>query len=146
MFLGQYSHSLDDKGRLTIPVVYRDGISEGAVISQGFDKNLMVMSNSYFEMVSKRLDAMNLIDPATRLLRRMIMSTAFQVEIDKNGRVLVPTHHRQFLGGANELVLVGQGPYFEIWTPEFWAEQSANINYVEANTQRFAALDLSAKE
>ena len=143
MFLGQYEHSLDDKGRLTIPAAFRDALGEGAFISQGFDRNLMVMSAAYFQMVYERLNSMNITDPATRLLRRLVLSSAYQVEIDKAGRIVLPPKSRQFLALTSETTLVGQGEYFEIWTPAEWALQVENLLDTEANAQRFAMLDLS---
>lgn len=143
MFLGQYQHSLDDKGRLTIPSAFRNALGEGAYISQGFDKNLMVMNAGYFKAVYDRLNAMNITDPSTRLLRRMFLSSAYQVEVDKAGRILMPQKSRQFLALGNEATLVGQGEYFEIWTPDEWALQAENLLDTEANAQRFAMLDLS---
>ena len=144
MFIGQYQHSLDDKGRLTIPSAFRYSLGEGAYISQGFDRNLMVMNTAYFMMVYERLNSMNITDPDARLLRRMMLSTAFQVEVDKAGRILVPPKSREFLSLSNEAMIVGQGEYFEIWTPADWTLQMDNIQNTAANTQRFAMLDLSA--
>ena len=143
MFLGQYQHSLDEKGRLTIPAAFRYGLGEGAFVSQGFDHNLMVMSASYFQMVYDRLNSMNIADPATRLLRRMLLSTAYQIEVDKAGRILLPLKSRQFLALSTDAMLVGQGEYFEIWTPADWDLQVVSIQDTEANSQRFAMLDLS---
>lgn len=146
MFLGQYQHSLDEKGRLTIPAAFRDTLGEGAFISQGFDRNLMVMSAAYFQLVYERLNSMNITDPATRLLRRLVLSSAYQVEVDKAGRILLPPKPRQFLALSNEATLVGQGEYFEIWTPAEWALQMENLQNTEANAQRFSMLDLSTSK
>jgi MraZ protein len=104
MFLGQYQHSLDDKGRLTIPSAFRNALGEGAYISQGFDKNLMIMKAGYFKAVYDRLNAMNITDPSTRLLRRMFLSSAYQVDVDKAGRILMPQKSRQFLALGNEAI------------------------------------------
>lgn len=145
MFLGQYSHSLDDKGRLTIPSAYRDPLADGAYISQGFDKNLMVMTSAYFQTIYDRLNAMNIVDPSARSLKRMFLSSSFKVDLDKAGRIVVPPNLREFIGTENELNLIGQGAYFEIWTPGEWAKQSESLEDVEQNATRFAALDLSAK-
>jgi MraZ protein len=143
MFLGQYQHTLDDKGRLTIPAVFRDSLREGAFISQGFDRNLMVMTSAYFHQVYERINAMSITDPSARLLRRLLLSTAYQAEVDKSGRVLLPPQLRQFLNLAGDAVVVGQGEYFEIWTPADWQEQTLALQDAEANAGRFQALDLS---
>jgi MraZ protein len=143
MFLGQFRHNLDDKGRLTIPAVFRDSVGQGAFISQGFDRNVMVMTAAYFQQVYERINAMSITDPAARLLRRLLLSNAYQVEVDKAGRILVPQNLRQFLGLDGEAIVVGQGEYFEIWSPTGWDEQMQAIEDTEANAGRFAALDLS---
>ena len=144
MFLGQFQHNLDEKGRLMIPARFRDLLEGGAFITQGFDKCLMVMTESYFKQVYERIEAMNLADPIARLLRRLILSNAYPVEADKVGRILVPQNLRTFLGIENgELIVAGQGEYFEVWTPALWSEQMAQLQDTEANTQRFSALDLS---
>lgn len=144
MFLGQYQHALDDKGRLTIPAAFRDALADGAFISQGFDRNLMVMTSTYFQQVYERINAMSITDPAARLLRRLILSSAYQVEVDKAGRILVPQNLRQFLGMNGEAMVIGQGEYFEIFTPAEWNQQMQALQDVEANAQRFQALDLGA--
>jgi MraZ protein len=144
MFLGQFQHNLDDKGRLMIPARFRELLEGGAFITQGFDKCLMVMTDVYFKQVYERIEAMNLADPTARLLRRLILSNAYPVEADKVGRILVPQNLRAFLGIENgELIVAGQGEYFEVWTPALWSEQMAQLQNTEANTHRFAALDLS---
>ena len=144
MFLGQYQHNLDDKGRLMVPARYRDLLAAGAFITQGFDKCLMVMTDAYFGQVYERINSMNLADPTARMLRRLILSNAYPVEVDKVGRILVPQNLRQFLGiTSGELTVAGQGDYFEVWTPAEWQAQMDNLQDVEANEQRFSTLDLS---
>jgi MraZ protein len=144
MFLGQFQHNLDDKGRLMIPARYRDLLAAGAFITQGFDKCLMVMTDAHFKEVYNIINSMNMADPAARMLRRLILSTAFSVDVDKVGRILIPQNLREFLGVANgELIVAGQGEYFEVWTPDEWKSQMDNLQDVEANAQRFATLNLS---
>lgn len=145
MFLGQYQHSIDDKGRLMIPARFRESLEGGAYITQGFEKCLMVMTGTYFKKVYDEITAMSLTNPTARLLRRLIFSTAYPVDVDKVGRVLVPGNLRQFAGLEGDAVIAGQGEYFEVWTPAEWDKQAALISDAEANNQRFEALDLSAK-
>ena len=146
MFLGQFQHNLDDKGRLMIPARFRELLEGGAFITQGFDKCLMVMTENYFKQVYERIEAMNLADPTARLLRRLILSNAYPIEVDKVGRILMPQNLRAFLGIENgELIVAGQGEYFEVWTPALWNEQMTQLQDIEANNQRFSTLDLSSK-
>jgi MraZ protein len=144
MFLGQYQHNLDDKGRLMIPARYRDLLAAGAFITQGFDRCLMVMTDAYFQDVYARISSMNMADSSARMLKRLILSNAYPIEVDKVGRILVPQNLREFLAiNSGELVVAGQGEYFEVWTPAEWNTQLEKLQDVEANEQRFATLDLS---
>ena len=145
MFLGQYQHNLDDKGRLMIPARFRELLVGGAFITQGFDRCLMVMTSSYFEEVYRRINSMNLADPTARMLRRLILSNAYPLEVDKVGRVLLPANLRQIISLDGEAIVAGSGDYFEIWTPAQWNEQLTQLQDTEANNQRFSALDLSSK-
>ena len=144
MFLGQFQHNLDDKGRLMIPARFRDLLAAGAFITQGFDRCLMVMTEAHFNEVYLLINGLNMADPSARQLRRMILSNAYQVEVDKVGRILIPQNLREFLGVANgELIVAGQGEYFEVWAPAGWRSQMDALQDVEANAQRFATLNLS---
>jgi MraZ protein len=144
MFLGQYQHNLDDKGRLMIPARYRDLLAAGAFITQGFDRCLMVMTDAYFQDVYARISSMNMADSSARMLKRLILSNAYPIEVDKVGRILVPQNLREFLAiNSGELIVAGQGEYFEVWTPAEWNTQLEKLQDVEANEQRFATLDLS---
>lgn len=144
MFLGQYQHNLDDKGRLMVPARYRDLLADGAFITQGFDKCLMVMTETHFNEVYALINSLNMADLSARQLRRLILSNAYQVEVDRVGRILVPQNLRDFLGVANgELIVAGQGEYFEVWTPAEWKSQMDILHDADANAQRFATLNLA---
>ena len=143
MFLGQFQHNLDEKGRLMIPARYRELLAAGAFITQGFDKCLMVMTDAYFAQVYDRINSMNLADPTARLLRRLILSNAYAVEADKVGRILVPGNLRQVIALDGEAIVAGQGDYFEVWNPADWNMQMDQLQDIETNNQRFATLDLS---
>ena len=145
MFLGRYNHSLDNKGRLTIPSRYREMIGDGAVVVQGFDRNLLVLSAASFERVTHEIKAESITNPQVRLLRRLVFSTAEPAEVDKAGRILIPAYLRQFAGLELEAVLVGVGDYFEIWSPVLWAEQNERLMDVEANEQRFSMFDITTQ-
>ncbi|TAK11982.1 MAG: division/cell wall cluster transcriptional repressor MraZ [Anaerolineae bacterium] len=146
MFLGQYQHNLDDKGRLTVPARFREGMEAGAYLLQGFDKNLMVLPAAAFEAMVRQVNQMNLVDPHARELKRLLFSTAEKVEPDKNGRILVPQFLRDLVALKADATLVGVGDYFEIWPPEDWKRQFARLQDAEANTERFIGLQLNAEQ
>jgi MraZ protein len=145
MFLNQYHHSFDDKGRLTIPAKFRELPAEGAYVVQGLDRNLMVLPPAVFQILFDRLMAMNLTDPSARLLRHIILGNALQVVPDGSGRILLSQNLRDYAGLRTEVVFVGQGDYIEIWATELWQEQQDQINDAATNAQRFAALDLKTR-
>ena len=143
MFVGQYAHAIDEKGRLTIPSRFRDLVGQGAFITRGYDRNLMVMTEEYFSKVYDLINSMNIADPLTRDLRRLIIGNAFGVEVDKAGRILLPQNQRQFLNFESEAVVVGQGEYFEIWHPTDWQAVNDRLNDTEAMSARIATLNLA---
>jgi MraZ protein len=144
MFLGQFYHNLDDKGRLTIPARFRESLSaDGAFVLQGFDKNLMVLTAPAFKILTGRINNMSITDPTARLLRRLLFSTANQIDIDKSGRILIPQFLRKAADIKNSVVLVGSGEYFEIWSPEVWESQEEQIQDVQSNAHRFSELNLT---
>lgn len=144
MFLNQYHHSFDDKGRLTIPAKFRI-LPDGAYVIQGLDRNLMVLPPDVFKVIYDRLMGMSLTDPSARLLRRVILGNALQINLDNAGRILLTQNLRESNRLENEVVFVGQGDYFEIWSPELWKEQEQQVNDTEMNAQRFATLDLRTR-
>ncbi len=145
MFVGQFEHNIDEKGRLTIPSRYRELLDEGAYITQGLDKNVMVLPESLFQRLSKSVNEKSMTDPTARLFRRLIFANAFQAEVDKAGRILLPQVLRQDNDLDGSVVISGAGDWFEIWSRPCWSEQQAKMRDVEANEQRFAALDLSVR-
>ena len=88
---------------------------------------------------------MNLADPTARLLRRIIMGNAQQVLPDGSSRILLSQNLRDYANLKNNVIFVGQGDYFEIWSPDLWKEQEVLVFDAETNAQRFAALDLKTR-
>lgn len=144
MFLGRYRHTLDSKGRLTIPSRYRYLLAEGAYVIQGLDRNLWVLTPAAFEALSRRVNEKSITDPSVRLLRRLIYANGEQLEVDKAGRILIPQFLREAVGLDGEAILVGAGDYFEIWSPENWEQQEKQLQDSEANAGRFIDFDISS--
>ena len=141
MFLGRYEHTIDEKGRLTIPARYRELLVDGAYVTQGFDHNLIVHPVASFEELSQRVNQLAFTDPIARQLKRFMFSTAERCEIDKMGRILIPQFLRNAANLDGTVMMVGAGNYFEIWSPQIWALQDEILQDNEA-AQRFAALSL----
>ena len=147
MFLGRYHHTIDGKGRLTVPARYRDLLAaEGAYLTQGFDNNINVYPPKVFERIFNRVNNLNMTDPSARLLRRLMFSNAELVALDKTGRILIPQFLREELKLDGEAVIIGMGDYFEIWSPEQWSGQTNKMEENESMAMRFMDLDLSTGE
>ena len=146
MFLGQFYHNLDAKGRLTVPARFRDDLAaEPCVLMQGFDQNLMLMTYSHFQQLSRRVKGTTITDPTSRLLRRLLYSTAHDVELDRSGRILVPPFLREAIGLDSEAVIIGTGDFIEIWTSDLWLDQAQELADAQVNAHRFSELDLSTE-
>jgi len=143
MFLGRYEHRLDSKGRLTIPARYRELLEDGAYITQGFDNNLIVMPPAYFDQMYQSVNQTSMTNPDARLIKRLIFSNADRVDVDKVGRILIQQFLRSAAGLVEDVILVGVGDYFEVWTPERWEKQSQILMDTDANNERFATLNIS---
>lgn len=145
MFLGQFYHNIDNKGRLMVPSRYRAQLEdEGAYVMRGFDENLMVMPASIFLSISQRINQLSLTDPEARRLRRYIFSTADRVQLDRVGRILIPAFLRELGGIDTQVVVVGNGSFFELWSPEKWDAQAEQLQDAESNASRFTAFVLTS--
>jgi MraZ protein len=143
MFLGQYEHNIDEKGRITIPAEFREELGDCVVITQGYDGNLQALPLALYELLAERIRGISILDPDSRRLRRIFFSYAKKIEFDKAGRVLLPAFLRDTANLKENAILVGNGEYFELWSPENWQVQQTSLNDVEANEQRFKPLDLT---
>ncbi len=146
MFLGRYDHAIDEKGRITIPVRYRELLENGAFVCQGFDRNLMVLTADTFNQISDRVNETSLTDPIARQLKRLIFSSADRCEFDRAGRLLLPQYLREMAQLGETAKVIGVGDYFEIWSPELWAQQNEILQNTETDPQRFAALNLPLRK
>jgi MraZ protein len=143
MFLGQYRHSIDEKGRLTIPARFRAELATGAYITQGFERNLLVYTTTSYEHLAAQTNMLSTTNAEARDVRRMIFGRASGVSLDSAGRILIPGFLREFAGLDSEAEVVGAGVYFEIWSPRDWAEVLTSLTDAERNSQRFSDFDLS---
>jgi MraZ protein len=146
MFLGEYKHTLDEKGRITVPARYRQLLAEGGYITQGFDSNLMVLTIPVFENLSRRVNEMSLTNPHVRELRRVLFSKAQKIEPDKSGRILIPPFLREEFALNGEVMVIGGGAYFELWSLANWDQQMGHLRDVQGNAQYFSELDLFAQD
>ena len=143
MFFGKHVSRLDVKNRFSVPPRLREQVSTSIYIIQGFDQNLLVLTMSAFQEISKRVTSLNITDPLARQLLRLILGTAHELTMDTHGHIRIPEELKEYAGLDGEILLVGQGNYMEIWSPQLWNEQEAQLKDASANASRFSALMLA---
>ena len=145
MFSGQYNTLLNSNNQLTPPSRFGELLTQGAVITQGFDRNLIVLSRQSFQALSDRILSMNLINPAARTLLRMVIGNAADLDLDQSGQVVIPARLAGLAGLSSSAVLVGLGDFFEIWSAEAWSAQESKSSDQDADPNRFSSLNLSMR-
>jgi len=143
MFLAQYTHTIDSKNRLTIPVRYRAALVSGAYIVQGYERNLMVYTTESYERLASQASTHSNTNPEARAMRRVVFGRASEVGLDSAGRILIPPFLKEYAGLDSEATLVGTGEYFEIWNPDAWSTELESVTDPETNAERFTTFDLS---
>ncbi len=125
VFMGEYQHSLDDKARLTIPAKFREELGSFFVITRGLDQCLFAYPRKDWEALEAKLRAMPLARQDARQFMRFFFSGAAELELDKQGRVLVPANLREYAKMTRDCVVIGVGARVEIWDAEMWKTYSA---------------------
>ncbi len=120
MFLGEFEHTIDDKGRIAIPARFREELSEGLVLTRGFDNCLQAFPRQTWQPLAERVSRMSLGSEEVRYLRRLLFSGAAEVEVDRQGRILIPQNLREYAELAEQVVIAGLNTYFEIWSTDRW--------------------------
>jgi MraZ protein len=127
MFLGEFSHSFDDKGRLTIPAKFRDELAGGVVVTRGIDRCLFVFPRPVWDVLAERIAKLPLSERNARNFGRLMFSGAADFVPDRQGRVLVPQGLREYAGLDSEAVVIGLYDRLEIWNPAQWASVKAEV-------------------
>ncbi|HMN11886.1 MAG TPA: division/cell wall cluster transcriptional repressor MraZ [Bellilinea sp.] len=143
MFLGQFEHNVDEKGRVTIPSQYRDELDGSAYVTRGFDQNLWVLPSAKFLQLAESIAVTNMTDSDGRDFRRWIFSSAAKVEVDRAGRILIPQFLRAYGKLQESAMVVGNGTYFEIWDPAMWAKHEEEQMDPAKTSDRFSAISIS---
>ncbi|MBI2168968.1 MAG: division/cell wall cluster transcriptional repressor MraZ [Actinobacteria bacterium] len=125
MFLGEFQHTLDDKGRVILPVKFRDLIGEGAVIAKGRDQCLAVFPPDEWEEVARRTRELARGGERERAAARSLFAGATEVTPDRQGRVAIPNNLRVYAGLDREVVVTGAFTHVEIWNARDWQARSA---------------------
>lgn len=120
MFMGEFNHTVDAKGRMSIPSKFRELLGENFVITKGFDGCLSVYDEKNWQSLQEKLALMPMTNSDARMLRRMMVGSASLTEPDKQGRVLLPAPLRTYAKIEKEAVVIGNIDHVEIWSKEVW--------------------------
>lgn len=122
MFIGEYTHSIDEKGRMAIPSKMRKDISTGAVVTRGIDNCLWLFPKKEWQALAEKLASLPLSDANSRAFSRLMLAGAMEVEFDSQGRILLPGYLRTFAGLKKNAIVAGLYNRLEIWDSEKWTQ------------------------
>ncbi|MCR4311859.1 MAG: division/cell wall cluster transcriptional repressor MraZ [Candidatus Uhrbacteria bacterium] len=120
MFLGEYHHTIDDKGRLAVPMKFREALAHGAVVTRGLDTSLFLLPLEEWGKFSEKLGNLPLGQANSRAFARLMLAGAMDVTLDRQGRCVVPEYLREYAGLRKDVVIVGISSRLEIWDAESW--------------------------
>ncbi len=130
MFLGEFTHKMDNKNRIMMPSEFRDILSEEFYITKGPEKSLVIYTKEEFEKQSQRLDNLVIENKKNRAIKRLFFSSTIKTSLDKQGRVLLNKNLRDYANIDSEAMIIGNNTTIEIWDVATW---EAYINEVEVN-------------
>lgn len=118
MFMGEYNHTIDAKGRLIVPSKFREALGDTFVVTKGLDGCLFVYDNEEWQAFEEKLKSLPITNKEARQFARFFLAGAAEVEVDKQGRILVPNILREFAQISKDVVLIGVASRIEIWSKE----------------------------
>lgn len=120
MFIGEYNHSLDQKGRLAIPVKFRSEFKNGAVVTKGLDNCLFLFTKNAWNELADKLSKLPISQSKSRAFARMMLAGAMDVKLDKQGRIMLPDYLRKYGSLSKKNVIAGVFNRLEIWNEKTW--------------------------
>lgn len=142
MFMGEYNHSIDAKGRVIVPSKFRENLGDEFVVTKGLDGCLFVYDNSEWTAFEEKLKTLPLTNKEARQFVRFFLAGAASLEVDKQGRILLPANLREFAGLDKEAVLIGVASRIEIWSKERY-EGEVSYEDVDEIAEHMTELGLS---
>ena len=131
MFMGEYSHNIDAKGRMIVPSKFREQLGDEFVVTKGLDGCLFVYPNEEWQNIEEKFRNVPLTSKDARKFSRFFFAGATTCEVDKQGRILLPAHLREFAGLEKDVVLVGVGSRVEIWSKDKWEAMNSDADMDE---------------
>lgn len=120
MFIGEYTASIDDKGRVFIPVKFRSALKGKAVVTRGLDSSLFLYPEKEWKQVAGKLASLPISKANTRAFSRLMLAGAMDCQLDKSGRIVLPEYLRQFASIGKRVVIAGLYNRLELWSEELW--------------------------
>ena len=120
MFMGEYHHTIDDKGRIIIPSKFREQLGETFIITRGIENCLFAYSNENFQKIVDKLETLPFTKKDAREFMRFFLSGASEAEFDKQGRIHITSPLISYAGIKKECVIIGSGDRLEIWSLDSW--------------------------
>ena len=142
MFLGEFIHTIDEKGRLTVPAKFRADLAAGLVVTRGIDRCLAIYPMEEWRRLAGQVSALPMTDRRARAFRRLVFANASDAIPDKQGRVLIPPRLREYAGLDGEVVVTGLNTYIEVWNPDSWGEERERVEGDGADIEGWAALGI----
>jgi MraZ protein len=133
---------VDEMGRIKFPESYLAYLKASVIITQGFERNLLILPVDLFAELVRQISSLSQTDPVVRLLSRVLIGNAHEVKIAANGKIQIPEDLRKFSNLEQEVIMVGLGDYFEIWSQAGWEVQLNRIQDFDANAHRFTGQNL----
>jgi len=130
MFIGEYQHAIDNKNRIIIPSKFRDEIGETFVITKGLDGCLYAYTMDEWKLLEEKLKKLPLTSKDARAFVRFFFSGANEIDVDKQGRALIPQNLSEYAAIKKDIISIGVSTRIEIWSKEKWEEyNNQNIDY-----------------
>jgi MraZ protein len=142
VFTGEYRHSVDDKGRIAVPARFRAQLDDGAFVSKWVDGCLAIFPRSGWDELAEKVSALRLADADARTFSRFLFASAFEVSLDRQGRLVVPAGLRDWAKLGNEAVVVGSRDHLEIWSPALWDAYSREMGTPDALLEHLTGLGI----
>ena len=142
MFLGEFTHTIDEKGRLTIPAKFRADLDDGLVVTRGIDRCLAIYPMEEWRRLSEQVSDLPMTDRRARAFRRLVFANASDSIPDKHGRVLIPPRLREYANLDSEAIVTGLSTYIEVWNPDSWGDEREYIEGDETTIEGWADLHI----
>lgn len=126
MFIGEYQHNIDEKGRLAIPTKFRSDLSKGAVVTRGLDRCLFLYTIAEWEKLAKKLMQLPISQSKSRAFARLMLAGAMDVKLDSQGRIVLPEYLREYASLHKKTVVAGLYNRLEVWEEDAWNKYKAN--------------------